>query len=105
MFASLSHMRMSIWEALSHFSGLREYEAALFDPAGAVLDPDMPLMQHALQVCVHGRGEGQTGGTSARVPAWFWCAGACACCASLWQGRKELSACCCVGVLKRTDRI
>lgn len=49
MFASLNHTRMSIWEALSQFSGLREYEAALFDPAGALLDPDMPLMQHALQ--------------------------------------------------------
>lgn len=53
MFASLDRARMSIWEALSQFSGLREYEAALFDPGSSVLDPDMPLMQHALQVRIH----------------------------------------------------
>lgn len=50
MFASLDHTRMSIWDALSQFSGMREYEAALFDPGSSLLDPDMPLMQHALQV-------------------------------------------------------
>jgi hypothetical protein len=55
MFANLDHTHMSIWGALGQYSGLREYEAALFDPGSSLLDPDMPLMQHALQVCARTR--------------------------------------------------
>lgn len=39
---------MGVWEALGLLNELREYEAALLGP-GTGLDPDMPLMDHALQ--------------------------------------------------------
>jgi inositol oxygenase len=38
---------MDVWEGLALLNSLREYEAALVGADG--LDPDMPLMEHALQ--------------------------------------------------------
>lgn len=47
-FHELKIARMDVWEALSLLNELREYEAALTSGPGD-LDPDMGLMEHALQ--------------------------------------------------------
>lgn len=46
-FSSLQHGEMDVWEALEMLNSLREYEAALLGDEGC--DPEMPLMEHALQ--------------------------------------------------------
>lgn len=46
-FSSLRHGEMDVWEALEMLNNLREYEAALLGDEGC--DPEMPLMEHALQ--------------------------------------------------------
>jgi inositol oxygenase len=46
-FSSLQHGEMDVWEALEMLNTLREYEAALLGDEGC--DPEMPLMEHALQ--------------------------------------------------------
>lgn len=47
-FSGLARARLGVWEALERLNSLREYEAALLsDDEG--LDPDMPLLEHAMQ--------------------------------------------------------
>lgn len=46
-FSKLQQGEMDIWTALEHLSSLREYEAALIGDEEC--DPDMPLVEHALQ--------------------------------------------------------
>jgi inositol oxygenase len=59
-FSNLNKAKMSVWDALERLNQLREYEAALLKgtpenggaaagEGGIQLDPDMPMMEHALQ--------------------------------------------------------
>lgn len=59
-FSNLNKAKMSVWDALERVNQLREYEAALLKgtpenggaaagEGGIQLDPDMPMMEHALQ--------------------------------------------------------
>jgi len=46
-FSTLNRATMGVWDALEMLNSLREYESALL--GAEVGDPDMPLMEHALQ--------------------------------------------------------
>jgi hypothetical protein len=65
-FSALDKAALGVWEALELLNGLREYEAALLGAPDAT--PDMPLLEHALQVGA-GRAAAEAAAPMSDMPA------------------------------------